>query len=138
MYQVEWQCQQIVARLFHDLDERNYDGLVNLFEENGVWLRQGKELKGREEIMAALCMRSPTYISRHVVSNFLFTSSRGEQPSAVAYMTAYGNDSGQLPIKPVEIRTPLGIFVVKCDFIQDGEKYRFARLELHPEFTFSR
>jgi hypothetical protein len=136
MYQVEWKCQQIVARLFHYLDERSYDRLVNLFEENGVWLRQGKELKGRAEIMAALCARSSTYIIRHVLSNFLITSSQDEQPSAVAYMTAFGNDSGQVPIKPVEIRSPLGIFVVKCEFIQDGENYRFTRLELHPEFTF--
>jgi hypothetical protein len=134
--QREWRCQQQLTRLFYYLDQRRYNDLVNLFEPDGVWLRQGRLLTGHADIMQAMQARPETYFIRHVLSNFLVTGSSVNATDAVAYLTAYADDSGQTPSPPVLINAPLSVFVVSAQFSGSGDAPRIARLDLHPEFIF--
>ena len=131
--QREWYCQQQLTRLFYYLDQRRYEDLVDLFEPDGVWLRQGRLLSGRADILQAMQARPVTYYICHIVSNFLVTSDSGG--NVVAYLSAYASDNGQIPVPPVLITAPLGIFRVNAQF-SSGDRPRIARLDLHPEFTF--
>lgn len=134
--EIDWACQQTLAELFYCLDERRYESLTALFEVDGEWLRQGKELKGRTEIMAALNARSATYVIRHVLSNFLVTSRDDEQLDCVGYLTPFAHDSGSIAEKPVTLHSPLAIFVSRATFRRVDGAVSLKRLELWPEFVF--
>ena len=47
-------CHNQVMAFFRDLDENRYDDLVRRLAPDGVWLRQGQTLAGRDAVLAAL------------------------------------------------------------------------------------
>jgi hypothetical protein len=132
----EWSCQQVMTKLLYWLDERRYDDLVGLFASDGLWYRQGKVLKGGSQIMEAMEARSATYTIRHVMTNFLVTRFDGDVAEAVGYVTAYANDSGEIPEKPVMIQAPMSIFVAYAKFRCSPADVKLIELDLKPEFVF--
>jgi len=132
-----WNCQQTLTKLFYYLDEKQYDDLLSIFEQDGIWFRQGKVLEGHSAIMAAMQARSATYAIRHMVSNFLVTQVDGDVVEVVSYLTAYANDNGVKPEKPVTIRAPMSIFVVKAKLRYSPIGIKVIELDLVPEFIFS-
>jgi hypothetical protein len=93
-------------------------------------------LKGRAAMAAALEARSTTYIIRHVMTNFLITQVSGDVAEAVSYITAYANDNGRRPEKPVMIQAPMSILVASAKFRYSPAGVRLIELDLKPEFVF--
>lgn len=133
---LEWDCHQILARLFYYLDETRYDDLVALFSPDGVWHRQGKVLKGREEMMAAMRARPGTQVIRHVLTNVLVEAAGADAAEAVSYITTYVHDSGKAEPRPVSIRSPMRIFVAKTKFRRSAGRCEIVEHDLKPQFDF--
>ena len=91
---------QTVARFFRALDDRDYPTLAALLAEDGVWSRQGAELRNAADIDAAMAKRSPTMRIHHLLTN-LYAEMAGEDEAEVTgYMLVVRHDSGQPPTGP--------------------------------------
>jgi hypothetical protein len=64
--EIEWDCTQPVTAFYGLLDDKRYDALVELFTQDGVWVRLGQDLVGKDRIRAAMAGRD-TWITLHVL-----------------------------------------------------------------------
>jgi hypothetical protein len=127
---------QLTNRFYWCLDEFRYQDLAALMREDGVWHRQGKVLKGRAQVLAALEERPRTQRIRHLITNAFLDSESAEAASLVAYLTAYKYDDG----KPVQgaptIDGPFRLLLVKKKFTRSAGKWMIAESASTPEFEF--
>ncbi|MGS0754059.1 nuclear transport factor 2 family protein [Roseateles sp. GG27B] len=129
-------CLQLIHQLFYFLDESSDVDLLELFALDGIWLRQGKRLVGREQIKLALAERSTTQRIRHVISNGFIESQTQGLIQFVAYMTAYRFDDGVRHSGLLEISRPLRLSVVRAAIRQAEGDFEFEALSITPEFDF--
>ena len=139
--QIDRTCQALVLRVFRDLDEFDYAGVVSCFAPDGVWLRAAGECRGREQIRAALEQRPRNQVVCHVVTNMLidFPSSRSATMSA--YNTVYRAED---PVAlPATIPAPLGVWSLEAQLIEapesrvDGEAQAWQIVLLKQRKLFS-
>jgi len=127
---------QITNRFYYYLDEFRYQDLAALMREDGVWHRQGKVLKGRAQVIAALEERPRTQRIRHVITNAFLSEEGDNAADLVAYLTAYKYDDGK-PIKGAPtIDGPFRLLLVKKRFARSGGKWLIAESAGTPEFEF--
>ena len=132
----QWRCQQALTALFHFLDRKEYESVVALFLEDGVWQRPGTVLAGHAEIMADLRKRSATRLSRHVLTNFLVLEDEAGDVDATATLTTYAFENGSAVQMPQVIDAPMGVYSARARFAGTPAGIRVGRLELAVEFTF--
>ncbi|MBB1628022.1 nuclear transport factor 2 family protein [Achromobacter sp. UMC71] len=87
-------CHNQVMAFFRDLDENRYDALLQRLAPDGVWLRQGKTLAGRESARDALSTRSATQRIHHLISNLVADAWDADHCTMRAYMLVVRHDSG--------------------------------------------
>ena len=119
---------QVVLRFYRAIDDRDYAGLVSLFAPDGVWLRQGTELRGEDEIMAALNQRSATLRVVHIITNLYEEFVDDGEVDVHGYMAVVLND----PKTPHEGPMPLaGIDSIRPTWARlrsTGEGWRIVRI----------
>jgi hypothetical protein len=134
---IAWDCADIINRFFTRLDERDYAGMQELVSPDLSWLRQGKLLRGRDDLMRALQARSPTYVIRHIVSNAVFDAQSVDRAEGGFYLTVVRYDDG----RPVEGPAPLAgialVSVYKARFALLAEGWRIAALSSTVAFDCS-
>ena len=121
---------------FYCLDERRYDDLVALFATDGIWHRQGKQLRGQAEIRQAMEARSATQRIRHVLTNAFISELDGDRVTVRSYMTAYRHDDGKPAPSVPRIPGPLSMSLVTTVFGRNGNAWLIAEQTLTPEFEF--
>lgn len=82
-------CEDVVLAFFHALDTRRHEAAAALMAEDGVWLRQGRRLCGRQEILAALDARAPERSTCHVITNLRLVQTDGAHATVGYFLTAY-------------------------------------------------
>ena len=123
---IQQACSNITLSFFYFLDNRRYADVAALMAPDGVWVRQGAELKGGDAIMSALEARPATRTTCHIVSNIRVEVSKqpGKRHARVLfYLTAYDNDaSSEEPgLRLIAIRDC-------CDeLIETGQGWRIQR-----------
>lgn len=123
---------QQLHRFFHQMDERRYEAMLELFADNARWLRQGQWLVGKAAIQEALQARPASQDTRHVMSNAHVAALDGDQAVLEAYMTAYRYAvaaDGALPNCAGPLRLNLTTTVFRRD--ADGE-WRIVEQRLVP------
>lgn len=135
---IEWDCTQLLLRFYDRFDDWDYVGMADLFTEDGVWLRAGKELAGRAAIVEELEKRSTSQTVRHVITNVLVDAHAAEKATARCYLTAYQHDDGQRSEAPPAIHSPSLLLVVTAYLLRTREGWRIARQEMKREFVFPR
>ena len=127
---------QITNRFYYYLDEFRYQDLAATMREDGVWHRQGKVLKGRAQVIAALEERPRTQRIRHVITNAFLSEESENAATLVAYLTAYKYDDGK-PIKAAPtIDGPFRLLLVNKKFARSAGKWMIAESAGTPEFEF--
>jgi hypothetical protein len=102
---------QTVIRFFRALDDRAYGVLVALLAPDGVWHRQGQELRGEADITAAMSRRSPTMRIHHLLTNVFAEPLGADEAGVTGYMLVVRHDpktevAGPVPLSGIEnIRT---------------------------------
>jgi hypothetical protein len=118
-------------------DHRNYDRILALFTEDGVFARQGASYAGRNEIRSYLESRPTKMTNRHFVSNFELTRFSETAAEALAYYTVYRTlEAEPAPDeKPLQVGLPAGVgeFHARFRLIADG--WRMSHLEVRPVFV---
>jgi hypothetical protein len=88
---------QTVIRFFRCLDERDYRGMAALLAPDGVWSRQGQELRGESDLLAAMERRSASLRVHHLLSNLLTETMGEDRANVTAYMLVVRHDGGAAP-----------------------------------------
>ncbi len=125
---------QITHRFYYYLDEWRYNDLVALMREDGVWHRQGKILKGRAQVLAALNERPRTQIIRHVITNAFLEEADETSATLRAYLTAYRFDDGTPHKPPVTIPGPFRLLLVRKRFVREANAWKIAEAAGVTEF----
>ncbi|WP_025136746.1 nuclear transport factor 2 family protein [Achromobacter sp. DH1f] len=88
-------CHNQVMAFFRDLDDNRYADLVQRLAPDGVWLRQGQTLAGREATLQALSRRSTTQRIHHLICNLVADGQdEADRCTMRAYMLVVRHDSG--------------------------------------------
>jgi len=96
---IEWDLTRLVHSFCHYIDHGQYDELVALFTPDGVFDRIGQALNGREEIADAFRNRH-AFLTRHSVTNLLFTRVEADEAEAKMYVANFVGQTanGELPV----------------------------------------
>jgi len=89
-----------LTRFFRGLDDRDYDMMASLLADDGVWHRQGKDLRGPKMMCDELKKRSPTMVIHHLLTNVVLLSCSQTEAVVSAYMSVVRHDSGKKPTGP--------------------------------------
>lgn len=119
---------QTVIRFFRALDNREYGTLAALLAPDGVWQRQGAELRGEADILAAMGRRSPTLRIHHLLTN-VFAEPHGEDEAEVtAYMLVVRHDSGAEPAGSSPLSGVESIRTTRARLRRTPQGWRILRL----------
>lgn len=61
------EVERAIHLFFRHLDENDYEALTALMTVDGLWHRQGKELRGRSMVMEAMKARPVDLVTRHKI-----------------------------------------------------------------------
>lgn len=130
--------QQLVHRFYHHLDERKYHDLVAMMRPDATWHRQGKVLRGRDQVLAALNERPPTLVIRHIITNTFLEHETDNDAQLIAYMTAYRYDDGKpATARPLAIDSPYRVLLIKKRFVRVDGQWWIAESAGTTEFEFT-
>ena len=87
--EIEADCVALSHAFSYHLDQRDYLSMVALFAPNGVFVRTGVRLEGREKILETMSQRPANQFTRHVTTNFHFTLVDHDTARAVLYNMSY-------------------------------------------------
>jgi hypothetical protein len=128
---------EVFHKLFCFLDDQRYEELLDLFTEDGQWLRKGTWCKGREEILRSLSIRSTTHLIRHVITNSYVERWTENSALLVSYMTSYksdtGSDAGGAPV----INGASNLFKTQTELLLQNNGWRIAKQSSTVEFRFA-
>ena len=82
-------CSTLVYQFFGALDRRDHQFVANLIAKDGVWHRQGVELRGPVAVLTALEARDSSRKTCHLVTNLQVEETTQATARARYYMTAY-------------------------------------------------
>jgi hypothetical protein len=123
----EFQCAAVLAKFFNCLDDRRMEELAALMAPDGVWVRQGRELRGPAMVLEAMTKRSPTVNTRHLLSNQELTASEADCVQGRFVAAVYSHDSGE-PQAVAKLELPRSIVVFEAKLGRTSEGWRIAHL----------
>ena len=127
-------CEQLVHRFYQALDAAEFMKLAQLFRNDGVWFRQGKQLQGQQAILKAMDERPAGRKTAHLVQNFVLDI---ESPvKAVAhYLTlVYRHDASEANPGPAPIGQALAISMNHDILLKDEQGWRLVEKKSERRF----
>ena len=127
---IEWRCAQLVNQFALLNDANDYEALVQLFTEDGVFARPtipDQPMVGRQVILEQFRKRPPRTI-RHLMANTVVTAQSAERATGVCYMILYAGPALAEGEKgpPVTDSAPL-IGAFEDEFVKVGGEWLFAK-----------
>ena len=110
-------CQQAVHYFYLSLDACDFKAVANLIASDGIWYRQGKELKGPTEVLQALNERPKGRVTAHMVQNLVVNVCNENQASASYMCLVYRCDLKQPSTDPAPMQ-PLSILRYEDTFVR--------------------
>lgn len=111
------------------LDSGQYETVATSFAEDGVWHRQGKELKGPAMVRAAMDERSKGARTRHVVTNVL-TTLQGEFAAEINfYMTVFSHAGEPDAPLPAPMNLPNTVGLSRATLRLEGTQWKITELK---------
>ncbi len=125
---IERECREIMVRMGQHLDSGRFEEFVDFFTDDARWRRRGKELKGRDAILAQVRKRSPTLILRHVFTNFVVDVHDGNHAHCQAYMLGFRYDNGKVVSSPPPFRDAnRALWIYHDDLVRTEAGWKVAR-----------
>jgi hypothetical protein len=122
---IEWDCTQLLYEFYACLDEKRYDDLVELFAEDGVWVRLGEEVpkKTMKQVMGV----RESWITAHLVSNARIRVKDENSAESTQFVTLYRHEDWNPADGPAPVVQPLGILRHKDQMVRVGDRWKFKR-----------
>jgi|SRR5690606_3778967 len=131
----ERRCEAVhlVTSFFRCLDESDYETMAGLMHPNGVWHRQGKELRDRRALLEAMSQRSPTRRIHHLLTNMFARLGEDEGTAEViGYMLVVRHDSGTVPEGPSPLEGIENIRTIRARLRDTADGWRIEELRSDP------
>ena len=122
------EIERAIARFFLHLDLGEYRELSNMMADDGVWERQGKELRGPAMTMAAMQERPEGRTTLNVVTNFVVDVSGPDAASASFYMVAWRHDGDTRPQGAVPMELPRSAQIFRAKLGKVKGKWRIRHM----------
>lgn len=122
---IEWDCTHLLTRFYRFLDEKRYGDLADLFVEDGVWNRLGKDLVGPAAIRAAMTERED-WLTAHILTNMSIDIIDADHTQTNQYVTLYRHEGWTADV-PAPVVLPLGILRHNDQLVRDGGVWKFKR-----------
>ena len=127
---IEWRCAQLVERFAVLNDASDFEALVKLFTEDGVFARPtipDQPMIGRQVILEQFRKRPPRTI-RHLMANVAITAESAGRASGICYMILYSGPALAEGEKgPPKADGPGLIGAFHDSFVKQGGEWLFAR-----------
>ena len=127
---IEWRCEQLVQRFAVLNDASDFDALVQLFTEDGVFARPtipDQPMVGRQVILEQFRKRPPRTI-RHLMANVSITAESADRASGICYMILYsGPPLAEGEKGPPKADGPALIGAFHDSFLKVDGEWLFAR-----------
>ncbi len=127
---IEWRCEQLVQRFAVLNDASDFDALVQLFTEDGVFARPtipDQPMVGRQVILEQFRKR-PARTLRHLMANVTINAESADRASGVCYMILYsGPPLAEGEKGPPKAEGPGLIGAFHDTFHKVGGEWLFAR-----------
>ena len=101
--------QQAILRFYSALDRSDYDSLAAAMAPEGVWHRQGRALRGPDEVLAAVRQRPPGRVTAHLVQNLVVDLMNEDEATARYLSLVYRHDGPAGADEPAPLSAPLSI-----------------------------
>lgn len=124
--EIEWHCQKLILQFYGFLDEKRYDDLADLFADDGVWVRLGKELVGPAGIKNEMAERE-SWLTMHLVSNLRLNVIDASHVETIQYITLYRQEGIDPNAGPPEVVMPLGLLRHTDKLVLVGDTWKFQR-----------
>ena len=124
--QAEWDCTQLVLKFYRYLDEKRYEDLVEIFDEDGVWVRLGTELAGKAQIREAMRERDD-WLTAHLVTNVCIDLIDADHAETTQYITLSRHEGWSPSMGPAEVVLPLGILRHRDQLVRVNDVWKFKR-----------
>jgi hypothetical protein len=120
--------ENLIYEFFYCLDERRYRELSDMFAADGVWHRQGKELRGPDAVMDAMKQRPPGFTTRHLITNVMVDVDGPDAASARFYMTVFVHEGAEPPKAAVPMAVPMHVSSFEQKFVNRGGRWLIGGL----------
>jgi ketosteroid isomerase-like protein len=121
-----------VVRFYRAIDDHDYPAMLRLLTSDVVWRRQGIDLKGEAEIMAAMAKRSPTLRVRHILTNICTSPLSDAELDVSAYLLVVLHDSQSEPTGPSPLAGIDSIRTARVRLRQQPDGWRIAHVSSDP------
>jgi hypothetical protein len=128
------EVERAINLFFRHLDECDYESLTALMTADGLWHRQGKELRGRAMIMEEMKARPVGFVTRHIVSNFVVDTTGPDHAAASLYITVFAHqaEAGASPPHPMALPNIVGVYRIKA--LRQADGWRLQEIRSTPVF----
>jgi hypothetical protein len=133
---IEWDCIKVLTRFYDLFDRWDYKGMAALYSPDGRWYRAGKELVGREAILAELGLRSKAQKVRHILSNLLVDVVDEKHALLRSYLTVYRHENCVPSDREVLIHAPSLVLLVTANFEKTSDQWLISNQAMQREFVF--
>jgi hypothetical protein len=126
----EWQCVKLVYEFGRLVDARDFEALVQLFDDNGEFNRPSEPaniIRGRQQLLANFRSR-PNYVSAHLFSNVQVTADSPDHATGHSYLIMYTgrpDNLGPLGVPTANSEARIGMFAE--EFVWKDGVWRFRR-----------
>lgn len=127
--------ERLIYRFFLNLDERRYADLADLMAPDGVWHRQGKALKGPDQVLEALKLRPAGAVTRHLITNVVVDLVDDARGHATHYLAVFFHGAEKPPTLPVPLELPRHISIFRETFVKRTNGWRVAEMSEIPTFA---
>ena len=128
--QIRSECAHLLVAFGQFRDDRDSDGAASVMAPDGVWDRDGTELKGPEQVRKAVDQLRHETVLRHVLTNVLVDVIDSTHAKARAYYTVFRHDGPAgtaLPLpRPLSGPTRMGDYEAKFVKLPEGWRISYA------------
>jgi hypothetical protein len=124
-------CERLGSAFAYHLDQADFVALVQLFTEDGAFIRNGEPLAGRKAMLAAYAKR-PQVTIMHLLSNFHMTTFDGDRATASSYCSvvmAAGISDEPLRFDPA---AAVRLLEFKDEYVRTPEGWRISLRNARP------
>ena len=131
MHELFGKASSLLAKLYIALDAHDFEAVAGCFSTDGVWIRQGKTLRGREEIQGTLSDTKPAIRTTiHVLTNVCIDSQSDREGTCRFYLTVYRHNSEFPP--PYPVPTPGVVGLGNAELIYNGHQWLLQHMKTGP------
>ena len=102
----ERRCEHAVVEFTAAFDLGDFDRMVQLFAEDGVWKRQDGDVVGMSQLQQLMRSRPAGLLVRHALTNMQTTFLSSVDAVVESYVTVYRHDFPAEPRRPAPLNGP--------------------------------